>query len=135
MVKISLFRKRLWSGASDAFLHCWRRALPTSLVMFFFPSSDGDAFLHLGLLLRLRELCRRRILHHPWNRVFQIFQIYKIKLVSCGKGKKKKNHENRFTLGLCQIKVPERKEWRGREREREREKPKNLVHWYWFCLI
>lgn len=71
--------------------------------------------------------------------VFQILQIYKINLVSIGKGKKKKNHDNRFTLGICQIKGLERREWRKTQRRRRIErrergrKVKDLVHW--FCPI
>ena len=103
------------------------------------PSSDVDAFLHLGLLLRLCASPPPVVLFKSLEPVFQILQIYTIKLVSSGKRKEKKNHDNRFTLGFCQIKGLERRERRKTQRRRRIErrergrKVKDLVRW--FCSI
>lgn len=93
------------------------------------PSSDCDAFLHLGLLLPLCASPSPVVLFKSLEPVFQILQIYTINLVNSGKGKEKKNHDNRFTLGLCQIKGLERRERRKTQRRRRierRERGRNV---------
>lgn len=77
------------------------------------PTWDGDAFLNLGLFLRLRA--SSVVFFIILGTGFQILHIYKINLVSSVK-EKKKNNENRFTLGLFQIKGLERREWRKTQR-------------------